>query len=180
VNSISDEVNFTVALLLLDGFPDGQNTFRLMKNSTLPHRGLASRTFCLGLLLVGLGLACGPARADEIWSSDKSLHFSVSYALATVCYSGLWWKSRETRFVRLTLSVGLALVPGLFKEIHDQGRTDNAFSGLDLLWDVLGAASGGLSMWTFEQILTKRQAAALAHLGVYFSAGPGLAARVRF
>lgn len=80
---------------------------------------------------------------------DKVYHFGVSTALGVAAKmaieeEGLPWKS-----------FGLAMLPGLAKEIYDAKRTGGSgFSKSDLLADALGAALGitiGKTIITFQK-----------------------------
>jgi len=97
------------------------------------------------LLLVGLLLGrVTPVGAEPAWGVDKAEHLAISLGLGAGCYAGLRALSRDPPLVRFAFSVGLALVPGLFKELYDSGRPGNRFSGPDLAWDAVGAISGAL------------------------------------
>ena len=81
------------------------------------------------VLLAAPAIAC----ADEWTGPDKQKHFAVSFA-AGVIASGLTdekWKA-----------VGIALLPGLIKEVHDSRQPGNQFSGKDMVWNALGAYAG--------------------------------------
>ncbi len=71
--------------------------------------------------------------ADDWSSSDKALHFGISAGFGTL--SAMHFENKWTAF-------GVAMLPGLLKEIHDSGQTGNRFSGKDLAADALGAAVG--------------------------------------
>ncbi len=82
--------------------------------------------------------------ADDWNGSDKALHFGLSAVFGTL--SGMHFESKWTAF-------GVAMLPGLLKEIHDDSQAGNRFSGKDLFADALGAAAGvQLGNW----IVTRR------------------------
>lgn len=77
-------------------------------------------------------MACSPYH--DSWSgSDKAAHFGVSFALGVGA-------SRLTDDT--PTAVGLALLPGLAKEIYDSQQDCNRFSWKDLGWDAVGAYVG--------------------------------------
>ena len=89
---------------------------------------------CLALLasLAAPAHACGPYH--DSWSgSDKAAHFGVSAALGVGA-------SRLTDDT--ATAVGLALIPGLAKELYDAGQDCNRFSWRDMGWNVAGAVLG--------------------------------------
>ncbi|WP_374488621.1 hypothetical protein [Zoogloea sp.] len=86
------------------------------------------------LALVGStsALACNTPK-DEWGGNDKAKHFAVSAALgagATRLDPDPW------------IAFGLALAPGVAKEVYDSTRDCNRFSWRDLAWDAVGAAVG--------------------------------------
>lgn len=72
-----------------------------------------------------------PALAND--DSDKLKHFAVSFALGTA--SGAYFENKWTAF-------GVAMIPGLVKEISDSQKSNNHFSGKDMAANALGAALG--------------------------------------
>ena len=96
-----------------------------------------------------MGLLHSPAaRAeDPWWDQDKGLHLAVSGALGAGVYTTLWLAGDDPRPLRLVLATGLALLPGVAKEIYDSGQPGNLFSGKDMLWNAVGAVAGvGLAL----------------------------------
>lgn len=82
--------------------------------------------------LASPALACGPYRDD--WSgSDKAAHFGVSFALGV----GASRLSDDT-----ATAFGLALLPGLAKELYDATQDCNRFSWKDMGWNAAGAFIG--------------------------------------
>lgn len=77
-------------------------------------------------------MACS-ARDDDWTGSDKAAHFGVSLAvgIGTSRLSDDTW----TAF-------GLALVPGVAKELYDSTRDCNRFSWKDMAWNAAGAYVG--------------------------------------
>jgi len=72
--------------------------------------------------------------ADDTWnSSDKLSHMAVSAALGTA--SGAYFENKWTAF-------GVAMIPGVVKEIIDSRDRGNRFSGKDLAANAIGAAVG--------------------------------------
>jgi uncharacterized protein YfiM (DUF2279 family) len=86
------------------------------------------KTICLLLALF-----CTPAFAQDQWNgSDKKMHFGVSFVLGFA--AGNQWPENKP------LAFGVAMIPGVLKEISDRNTT--GFSGKDLATDALGAALG--------------------------------------
>jgi putative lipoprotein len=105
-----------------------------------------------------LGLAASApagAAADGWWGADKASHLGISFALGASAYGGLALAGKDVRVVRLLLSVGLALAPGLAKEIYDSGQPGNSFSARDLTWDLVGAVTGSLVALTVELVIRR-------------------------
>jgi uncharacterized protein YfiM (DUF2279 family) len=92
------------------------------------------KLFCLALLAGATvsAQACGPYR-DSWGGSDKAAHFGVSAALGV----GASRLSDDT-----ATAVGLALIPGLAKELYDAGQDCNRFSWRDMAWNAAGAYVG--------------------------------------
>ncbi len=82
--------------------------------------------------LSGSVMACS-AHDDNWTGSDKAAHFGVSMAvgIGTSRLSDDTW----TAF-------GLALVPGVAKELYDATRDCNRFSWKDMAWNAAGAYVG--------------------------------------
>lgn len=76
---------------------------------------------------------------DAWWAEDKALHLSVGGGLGAACYVGLWLTSDDPAWLRATLCAWATILPPLGKEIYDEGRPRNHFSGKDLLWSLVGA-----------------------------------------
>ena len=77
------------------------------------------------------------ASAQDRWNgADKPKHFAVS-AVSAATVEGLFANSLSPlqRF-------GLAMAPGVAKELADMRRGGSGFSGKDLVADAIGAASG--------------------------------------
>ncbi len=88
--------------------------------------------FALLATLSSSAAACGPHN-DDWTGSDKAAHFGVSLALgvgASRLADDTW-----TAF-------GLALVPGVAKELYDGTRDCNRFSWKDMAWNAAGAYVG--------------------------------------
>lgn len=102
--------------------------------------------------LAGAGVAA-PARAERFVGADKAAHLGVSAALGASGYAVLWAFGDDPPALRLPLAAGLALLPGLAKEIYDGGQPGNRFSGADLFWDGVGAAAGSLALFGLERLL---------------------------
>jgi putative lipoprotein len=74
------------------------------------------------------------ARADDWNGPDKKQHFAISFVLGIASASAFP--------DRPALAVGLAMTPGLIKELSDAQKGGSGFSGKDLAWDLAGAALG--------------------------------------
>ena len=87
------------------------------------------------LLLAALVICTSTVHAEEDqWTgSDKAKHFAVSSIIGFGAYA--YSKNKLKAF-------GIALAPGVLKEISDSQKANNHFSGKDLAWDALGAYAG--------------------------------------
>lgn len=92
------------------------------------------------------------AGADEWWARDKALHLSVSLGLGGAAYGGLWLTGDDTPEARLALSFSLAMLPGLAKELYDDGQPGNRFSGKDMAWNAIGALVGSTLGYVIERL----------------------------
>lgn len=125
------------------------------------------------LLLAALTLA-PPARADEWWGRDKALHLLVSAGLGGAAYGGLWLAGDDTAEVKLALAVPLALVPGLAKELYDDGQPGNRFSGRDMLWNAVGVLVTCGAMYLVERLWGRgRRHVGPKHTFTYWDRAPG-------
>ncbi len=78
------------------------------------------------------------APSNESWTGgDKTKHFAVSAALGAGSYA----LTEETEHPFL-YAVGLAMVPGVAKEVYDARSGGTGFSHKDLAADLLGAVVG--------------------------------------
>jgi len=107
-------------------------------------------------LLLCLTLAT-PASADDWWGRDKALHLSVSLGLGGSAYGGLWLLGDDRPAVKLALAWSLAMLPGLAKELYDDGQVGNRFSARDLLWNAVGAAVGAGILFVIDLVLKRRR-----------------------
>jgi putative lipoprotein len=80
-----------------------------------------------------------PARADDGWGRDKSLHFGISVALGAGGYGGSALLV-QPRWQRALLGGGFAIGVGGAKELWDIRHGDPSWK--DFTWDVAGAAVG--------------------------------------
>ena len=79
-------------------------------------------------------IVASPALAADDWNgADKGKHFAVSALLGTA--SAMHFEDKWVAF-------GVAMIPGVLKEIADSSRDNGHFSGKDLAADALGAALG--------------------------------------
>jgi len=106
-------------------------------------------------VLIASLLLGSEARADRWWGVDKAQHLGLSAAMASAWYatSAL---GDDPRPLRVALAAGLALVPGLLKELYDSGRPGKAFSPQDLTWNLVGAAAGSLPGLAIDLLLARR------------------------
>jgi uncharacterized protein YfiM (DUF2279 family) len=84
-------------------------------------------------LVLTVFLISSEAAADKWNSSDKAEHFVVSAAIGTL--SAIHIENKWHAF-------GVALIPGLVKELYDASQPRKRFSGKDMAINVLGAAVG--------------------------------------
>lgn len=96
------------------------------------------------MLALILALLATQANADEWTGSDKTLHLGVSFVVGFA--AGNQWPNNKP------LAFGVAMIPGVLKEISDRKTT--GFSGKDLVADAVGAALG---VYTAHWILTRNQ-----------------------
>lgn len=94
--------------------------------------------------------AAKPAGAVNSWTGkDKVAHFGVSFAFGCAAAAAV-----DNPYV----AFGLAMIPGLGKEIHDGQRPNNPdFSAKDLAVDALGAATGVVACHALKEALTARE-----------------------
>jgi uncharacterized protein YfiM (DUF2279 family) len=77
----------------------------------------------------------GAVFAQDAWNgSDKKMHFGVSAVLGFA--AGNQWPDNKP------LAIGVALVPGLAKEIADSAKGGSGFSYKDLIADTVGVVFG--------------------------------------
>ena len=89
----------------------------------------------LGLVAASLAFAALDCRAQDTWTGpDKKKHFAVSVV------SGVF--ARQLAPHNELAAFGVAMVPGLLKELVDAGQRGNKFSTKDLVADALGAYAG--------------------------------------
>lgn len=93
------------------------------------------RSCIAALLLAASAFIAAPAHAvEDNWGGgDKARHVVVSAVLGTA--SGAYFENKWTAF-------GVAMIPGVAKEIMDSRKHDNHFSGKDLVANAIGAALG--------------------------------------
>lgn len=111
------------------------------------------RQATIGLAALACAGLAAPARAERWTGVDKAAHLGVSAALGASCYALLWAFGDDPPALRLAAAAGLALLPGLAKEMYDGGQPGNRFSGADLFWDGVGAALGSLALLGLERLL---------------------------
>lgn len=93
-----------------------------------------ARFLPLAALATCLLIATAPSRAADRWNGqDKAEHVAVSAVIGTA--SGAYFEKRWTAF-------GVAMIPGLLKEVADSRAAHNHFSGKDIAADAVGAALG--------------------------------------
>lgn len=109
-----------------------------------------------------------PAIAKNDWlSTDKALHFSLSFALGAGSYSTLWAISDDSKTTKMILSNLIALGPGLLKEIYDAGQPNNNFSGHDMIWNFVGALAGSSAILGINILMDRKQSSKISfHIGV--------------
>lgn len=116
-----------------------------------------ARALATAALVAVLPLCSGVARAESWWGVDKALHLSVSLALGAAAYGGLWLSSDDGPAVKLALGWSVAMLPGLAKELYDDGQPGNSFSGADMLYNAVGALVGCGALLTIELVLSRRR-----------------------
>jgi putative lipoprotein len=113
-------------------------------------RGLAAAALMASVLVAGPTHA---QEADPWFGRDKALHFSATATIAVVGYAGTSLFSDDRR-TRAGVGAGLALGAGIGKELWDLGGRGDA-SGRDLVWDVVGTATGVLLAWTVDWLVRR-------------------------
>ncbi len=138
---------------------------------------MKTMTFLLICLLL---LPCMEAAAEEpMWDDDKVGHLLISAAVGGSVYAALTLWGDDSRASRLLLASGLALLPGLAKEIYDAGQPKNHFSSADMLWNLVGALAGaGLGLGV-DLIVERLRAPPAVNLRLNI-AGPGASVSGRF
>jgi len=123
----------------------------------MPFRPLVCTLIIVATTPVLLCCAQGEACADDWWGADKAKHLGVGLALGAASHGGLRLldRGREARATRLLLSCLMASLPGLAKEIYDDGQPGNAFSGKDLFWSTTGALIGNGLVLGLELLLER-------------------------
>jgi putative lipoprotein len=115
----------------------------------------AGATLC-ALTVPGRALAVEPVAADEWFGSDKPLHFGAS---AGIAYTGHLFTQpfAEGPVAPLGVGGGVALLAGALKELHDELGGEGA-SARDVVWDVLGTATGVALGWLVMEVFGPRPA----------------------
>jgi putative lipoprotein len=97
------------------------------------------------LITLLLALFVTSAQAQDKWNGpDKAMHLGVSFVLGFA--AGNQWPDNKP------LAFGVAMIPGVLKEVSDRGTT--GFSGKDLVADAVGAALG---VYTAHWLITRSQ-----------------------
>jgi uncharacterized protein YfiM (DUF2279 family) len=123
----------------------------------------ATKSAAVMVALVIAG-ASADSRADDDpwWGTDKALHLTVGHGLGAAGYGGLWLLSDDEPAVKLALATFAASLPGIAKEIYDDGQPGNRFSAKDLLWTEVGVLSGVLTVWLIERLTRSRSGVVVA------------------
>lgn len=87
----------------------------------------------LALVVTLTSASAAHAVKDEWDGIDKAKHVAVSALIGTA--TGAYFENRWTAF-------GVAMIPGVAKELIDARAHDNHFSSKDLVADAVGAALG--------------------------------------
>ena len=89
------------------------------------------------MIAIALALSSITATAQDKWTGqDKAMHFGVSYALGFA--AGNQWPNKEDRWK----AIGVAMIPGVLKEVSDAQKGGTGFSGKDIVADLIGASLG--------------------------------------
>jgi VanZ family protein len=91
------------------------------------------------LVVAFVMMACTPAGAQS--QVDKVAHFGISAALGGVADLVVYREADLPVWGRVALSTGIALVPGVFKEVCLDAHAD----GWDLAADLAGALVGSMA-----------------------------------
>lgn len=77
--------------------------------------------------------------------NDKQLHYGASFGISAVSYISMTREHKITKPNAYWAAVGLTLGVGVLKEISDE-----KFDWTDMKWNLLGAMTGPLLVWTFD------------------------------
>ena len=80
---------------------------------------------------------------DSWFGPDKIKHFFMSAFIESVTYSALQ-AARVNHRPALRGAIGVTMVIGVGREIHDKRTPGNIFSVRDLTWDAVGATAGAV------------------------------------
>ena len=96
------------------------------------------------ILMFLLFFSVNASAVEDDWlGKDKAAHFGISAAVGFAAYS--YTEDKMTAF-------GIAMVPGLLKEVADSQKEGGRFSEKDLAWDAVGAFVGvQAGEWTFNK-----------------------------
>ena len=86
------------------------------------------------LLTLAITLFSVGAMADSWRGEDKAMHLGVSYVMGFAAINQ--WPNEPAK------AFGVAMIPGVLKEVLDAQKGGTGFSGKDLVADAIGAALG--------------------------------------
>ena len=101
-------------------------------------------------LLIAVLLSTSAHAEDQLFGVDKALHFSASFGIAAVAYTGAAF-IKEPVEGRLASAIGIALFAGVAKELIDS-QGFGSLSTLDLAWDLAGTVLGTLAVWLIDRL----------------------------
>jgi VanZ family protein len=76
--------------------------------------------------------------------TDKFLHFGVSVILGGISESYLHYRTESSDTEKIFYGTLIGVLPGFAKEVIDDGKSDNSFSGEDMVANAAGALVGSV------------------------------------
>lgn len=92
---------------------------------------------------------------DYSLTTDKQLHFGVSFLLSDTFESLLEINSDLTNKEKILLASSLSFSIGLAKEFKDSSEPNNYFSTADLTYDLFGSILGSLTSFYIHRYINK-------------------------
>ena len=79
------------------------------------------------------------------FTTDKKKHLGASFLIGTATGMYMEYNYKQNSYSEnLLIGTSLAMVPGILKEISDERKANNHFSGSDLAYDFVGSLLGNI------------------------------------